>query len=242
MKRLFLLIVLWLAWSVGAAVTSPIFIPPPGEVVQTFVRMIWNGDMLRAFSYSLIRITIAACLSAVAALVIGCSMRLLPVVQELFYPLVQAMRFIPITAFYPLLTLWFGIDEGMKIAFLFVASFSFMLPSVLAALNDVNPEVVEAANIDGAGKVALMKNIILPIAAPTIAQSFVTMYAIGWTYISVAETVNAKYGVGYLIYTSSARGKTVMVFVGIMAIVLFSVIFDWLAKQGIKKIFKWKFS
>ena len=117
-----------------------------------------------------------------------------------------------------------------------------MLPSVLAALNDVNPEVVEAANIDGAGKVALMKNIILPIAAPTIAQSFVTMYAIGWTYISVAETVNAKYGVGYLIYTSSARGKTVMVFVGIMAIVLFSVIFDWLAKQGIKKTFKWKFS
>ena len=68
------------------------------------------------------------------------------------------------------------------------------------------------------------------------------MYAIGWTYIAVAETVNAKYGIGYLIYTSSARGRTSLVFVGILAIVIFSILFDWVTNVCIEKIFKWKFS
>ena len=54
--------------------------------------------------------------------------------------------------------------------------------------------------------------------------------------------MNAKYGIGYLIYTSSARGRTSLVFVGILAIVIFSILFDWVTNVCIKKIFKWKFS
>ena len=240
--RVILLILLAIIWDIGAALTSPIFVPQKGAVFREFFLLIQNGTMLKAFRYSLIRITAAALLSAGIAVPLGCLMKICHPIQNLLYPAIRAMRFLPVTAFYPLLTMWFGIGEQMKIAFLFVASFVFMLPSVLIALDDVSDDVIEAASIDGAGKFNTVTRIILPIAAPSICQSFATMYAIGWTYIAVAETVNAKYGIGYLIYTSSARGRTTLVFVGILAIVIFSIMFDWITSACIKKIFKWKFS
>lgn len=240
--RVILLILLAIIWDIGAALTSPIFVPQKSVVFREFLLLIKNGTMLKAFQYSLIRITAAALLSAGIAVPLGCLMKICHPIQNLLYPAIRAMRFLPVTAFYPLLTMWFGIGEKMKIAFLFVASFVFMLPSVLIALDDVRDDVIEAASIDGAGKFNTVTRIILPIAAPSICQSFATMYAIGWTYIAVAETVNAKYGIGYLIYTSSARGRTSLVFVGILTIVIFSILFDWVTNVCIKKIFKWKFS
>ena len=35
-------------------------------------------------------------------------------------PMMAPLRYMPISALVPLLILWFGIEEGMKVAFLFV--------------------------------------------------------------------------------------------------------------------------
>ena len=189
--RVILLILLAIIWDIGAALTSPIFVPQKGAVFREFFLLIQNGTMLKAFRYSLVRITVAAALSAGISIPLGCLMKICHPLQKLLYPAIRAMRFLPVTAFYPLLTMWFGIGEKMKIAFLFVASFVFMLPSVLIAMDDVSDDVIEAASIDGAGKFSTVTRIIFPIAAPSICQSFATMYAIGWTYIAVAETLVA---------------------------------------------------
>lgn len=233
---------IFLLWNIGAALTSPIFIPDPLTVFNSFIQMILNGQLLTAFVYSFIRITIASTISAVLAIFLGCLIRIYYPVNALLSPVVNIMRFLPVTAFYPMLTIWFGIGEEMKIAFLFVATFVYMLPSVILALNEVSKDVIEAASVEGANKEQLISRIILPIAAPSIAQSFAMMYGIGYTYIAVAEQTNAKYGIGYLIYTSSARGLTYMTFVGILTIIFIGILFDLIANKIIKKIFNWKFN
>lgn len=148
--RVILLILLAIIWDIGAALTSPIFVPQKGAVFREFFLLIQNGTMLKAFRYSLVRITVAAALSAGISIPLGCLMKICHPLQKLLYPAIRAMRFLPVTAFYPLLTMWFGIGEKMKIAFLFVASFVFMLPSVLIALDDVSDDVIEAASINDA--------------------------------------------------------------------------------------------
>jgi NitT/TauT family transport system permease protein len=67
------------------------------------------------------------------------------------------------------------------------------------------------------------------------------MYGIGWTYIAVAETVNAKYGLGFIIQQSSSRGRTDLVFMAIITIIIISVLFDNISKLLVKKIFKWRY-
>ena len=229
-------------WWIGSKLTSPIFIPSPAVVIESFVKMVLSGQLWIAAKYSFVRITIASVVSAVFAILIGSGMKTYSLVRTMLNPVVKVMRFLPVTAFYPMLTIWFGIGEEMKIAFLFVATFVYMLPSVLLALDDVDKDVIEAACVEGANRRKVVSRIILPIAAPSIAQSFAMMYGIGYTYIAVAEQTNAKFGLGYLIYTSSARGLTYMTFVGIISIIIISIVFDLLSNYVIKKTFSWKFS
>lgn len=239
--RVILLILLAIIWDIGAALTSPILFPERRCVSRILpVDPKWNNvESIPIFAGSHYGGSRFECRHLHSSWL---SDENLSFASKTALSSNSSNAVLPVTAFYPLLTMWFGIGEKMKIAFLFVASFVFMLPSVLIAMDDVSDDVIEAASIDGAGKFSTVTRIIFPIAAPSICQSFATMYAIGWTYIAVAETVNAKYGIGYLIYTSSARGRTSLVFVGILAIVIFSILFDWVTNICIKKAFKWKFS
>ena len=61
--RVILLILLAIIWDIGAALTSPIFVPQKSAVFREFFLLIQNGTMLKAFRYSLIRITAAAVLN-----------------------------------------------------------------------------------------------------------------------------------------------------------------------------------
>ena len=151
------------------------------------------------------------------------------------------MRYLPVTAFYPLLIMWFGIDELMKIIFLFIATFVYMMPSVVLCLEEINQDLIDTGLTIGMNKFQTVWRIQLPSSLPSIINSFIMMYGIGFTYIAVAETVNAKYGLGWIIQQSSSRGRTDMVFMAIIVIVLVSILFDYISKKIVKRIFKWRY-
>lgn len=236
-----LLIFLIVIWGVIAAQTNPIFIPSPSKVLEAFIEVIQTGQLFKALQYSFLRITIATFISALIAIPIGILTYNVRIVRDFLYPIISAMRYIPVTAFYPLLIMWFGIDEVMKIAFLFIATFVYMMPSVMLALDEVNQDLIDTGLTIGMSKMQTITKIQIPATLPSLMNSFIMMYGIGWTYIAVAETVNAQYGLGFIIQQSSSRGKTDLVFMAIITIIIVSVIFDTLSTLLVKKIFKWRY-
>lgn len=240
-KTTILLIFLIIIWGVAAKNSNPVFIPTPSKVLEDFVEVIKNGQLLKALRYSFLRITISTFISALVSIPIGILIYNVKIARDFLYPIVSAMRYIPVTAFYPLLIMWFGIDEGMKIAFLFIATFVYMMPSVMLALDEVNQDLIDTGLTIGMSKLQTITEIQIPATLPSLMNSFIMMYGIGWTYISVAETVNAKYGLGFIIHQSSSRGRTDMVFMSIITIVIVSVLFDSVSKLLVKKIFKWRY-
>ena len=137
--------------------------------------------------------------------------------------------------------MWFGIDETMKIIFLFMATFVYMMPSVILCLDEINQDLIDTGLTIGMSKMQTIYKIQLPASLPSILNSFVMCYGIGFTYLAVAETINAKHGLGWIIQQNSSRGRTDMVFMAIITIVVISVIFDWTSKRIIKRIFKWRY-
>ena len=240
-KTTMLLIFLIVMWGVAAQNSNPVFIPTPSKVLEDFIEVIKNGQLLKALQYSFLRITISTLISALISIPIGILIYNVKIARDFLYPIVSAMRYIPVTAFYPLLIMWFGIDEGMKIAFLFIATFVYMMPSVMLALDEVNQDLIDTGLTIGMSKLQTITQIQIPATLPSLMNSFIMMYGIGWTYISVAETVNAKYGLGFIIQQSSSRGRTDMVFMSIITIVIVSVLFDSISKLLVKKVFKWRY-
>lgn len=240
-KRLLLFGSIVMIWFVCSKNANPIFIPDPIKVFNNLIESIKSGQLLLALQYSFLRITIATCLSGIIAYPIALLVYNSKIAKDILNPIISVMRYIPVTAFYPLLIMWFGIDETMKVVFLFIATFVYMMPSVILCLDEINSDLVDTGLTIGMSKLQTIYKIQIPASLPSVLNSFIMMYGIGFTYIAVAETVNAKYGLGWIIQQSSSRGRTDMVFMAIIVIMIISVLFDFLAKQVVRKVFKWRY-
>lgn len=129
----------------------------------------------------------------------------------------------------------------MKISFLFLATFVYVLPSTVLCLDDVPQDLIDTGKSIGMKPYEIIYEILLPAALPSIMNSILMMYGIGWTYVAVVEETNAIKGLGFIINVASARGKTAVVFAAIIVIIVFSYIFDKLGNVAICKAFKWRY-
>ena len=234
-------IVILIIWYIASLKANPLFIPNPLNVFADIKLLLSTGQLQIAIIYTFRRILIASCLAGVIALPLGLLIYNFKFMRDTINPIVNLLRYVPVTAFYPLLIMWVGIDEKMKITFLFIAAFVYMMPSVVISLEEINHDLIDTGYTIGMNKLQTIFHIQLPSMLPSILNSFIMCFGIGFTYCSVVETINAKYGIGYLIQQSSSRGKTDLVFVGILSIMFISFIFDSTAKWLIRKIFKWKY-
>ena len=240
-KRLALFIGVIIIWDVCSKNVNPLFIPDPKVVFSNLIEMIKTGQLVMAIKYSFLRITIATFISASIAFPIALLVYNSKIAKDIINPIISIMRYIPVTAFYPLLIMWFGIDETMKVVFLFIATFVYMMPSVILCLEEVNSDLIDTGLTIGMSKFQTIYRIQIPASLPSVLNSFIMMYGIGFTYIAVAETINAKYGLGYIIQQSSSRGRTDLVFMAIIVIMVISVLFDFTAKKLVRHIFKWRY-
>lgn len=240
-KRLLLLITIILIWEVASQKVNNLFVPRPEKVLADFIMSIKNGSLILATVYSLRRIFVATLLSTLIAIPIGLLVYNVTIANDILHPIVGVIRYLPVTAFYPLLIMWFGINETMKIVFLFIATFVYAMPSVLLCLDEINPDLINTGKTLGMNTFQLITKVQLPATLPSILNSLIVMIGTGFSYIAVCETINAKYGLGWIIQQNSSRGRTDMVFMAIIVIAIMSVICDTLGTYLVKKIFTWRY-
>lgn len=240
-KRFILFIAIISIWSISSKNANPLFIPSPKAVFVNLIEMIKNRQLLIAIKYSFLRITVATFISGTIAYPIALLVFNSNIAKDILNPIISIMRYIPVTAFYPLLIMWFGIDEMMKIVFLFIATFVYMMPSVVLCLEEINQDLIDTGLTMGMSKLQTIYRIQIPASLPSVLNSYIMMFGIGFTYISVSETINAKYGLGFIIQQSSSRGRTDLVFMAIIVIMIISVLFDFTAKKLVRYVFKWRY-
>lgn len=228
-------------WYFASLNANPLFIPSPLKVLEDLKILLKDGTIFIHLWYTFRRIMTATCLAGIISLPLGLLVRNSKIARATIYPVISLLRYVPVTAFYPLLIMWVGIEEEMKVSFLFIACFVYMLPSVVLSLEEVNEQLIDTGLTIGMSKLQTVTRIQLPSTLPSILHSFVMMVGIGWTYCAVVETINAKYGLGYIIHQGTARGKTDLVFMAIIVIMIVSFIFDNVCKLIIRKVFKWRY-
>lgn len=236
-----LLFVAWFVLTMGdAPMVGELFLPSPTRVVQVTLRMIFDGTLGSAVVASATRISIAFALAAGLALPLGVLMGSFDPLNRMFESIMAPLRYMPISAFIPLLILWFGIDEKQKIAFLFLGVFVYLLPIVVTAIRTVPDDLVQTAYTLGATRWQVIRTVLLPAAMPAIFDSFRVMNAIAWTYVILAELVNAREGLGYLIQLAGNHLRTAEVFSGILVIGLIGLATDALIRFFNGLLFSWR--
>lgn len=242
-ENILAIIIVMFLWTVLSLFfdINELFLPKIQTVVNTFQGFMKTDLLYKSTIYSFARVSFASIITIVLSLTIAILFMNVKIIKAIFLPVISFMRYIPITAFYPLLILWIGIDENMKITLLVIANFVYFLPTTLQAFNNIPKEILEASRIDGCNSWQTTMKIIFPYAQPMLWQSFLTMSGIGWTYVILAENINTEYGLGHLMNIGLARGKTDIVFVSLIIIIFISVLTDLILSSIIKNKYSWYF-
>lgn len=220
-----LVLVVWeLASRLGYL--SPFTLAAPSAAVMTGVDMMLDGTLLphlaasagRAYSGLLIGVT----LGVVLALLSG----LTRTGEALVDGLVQIKRAVPTLALIPLVILWLGIGEAMKI---FLISTAVLVPVYVnthAALRGIDIGHVELARTLGLTRAEFIRKVALPGALPGFFVSLRLAVTLCWTSLVVLELINTQTGIGYLMNRARDWGQTDIIVVGIMIYAVLGLISD----------------
>ncbi|MCO7725269.1 ABC transporter permease [Brucella intermedia] len=212
-------------------------LPGPLDVMQALVTNAW-----------LIAENAAATISEVlGGLVLGCAfgiataigLMMSPLAQRLVMPAMVFSQAIPIFALAPILTLWLGYGPASKIAVTVLMIFFPVVSTFLDGMQRTETSLIDAAEILGAGRMAILFRIRVPSAFPSLASglSLAAVYApIGAV---VGEWVGASKGLGYLMLLANGRAKVDLMFASLFVLAAFTMLLHATVSYFARKLAAW---
>ena len=238
-------LVLLFIWAVVAStgLVSAYKLPSPWAVAKAFGYLTYyegNSMLLDATMWSVFRVATAGVVVVLIGVPFGILMGASPTINAIFSPILDPFRSAPVVAFLPLFVMWFGIDEFMKISFLFVGAVVYLIPMVRDAVKAVPSQYFISAQDIGGNSFECITKALVPMAMPRIADAIIVSVSLMWTYITVAEYVNANTGLGQIIQNARRFSAMDQVFAGIFVIVMVALLSHQLMTLAKKKFYPWE--
>jgi len=230
------------SWAVlsYAEIIPNVILPSPTDVIRAFPVLHFEEALVRSAGWSIYRVTMGFVLAALVAIPLGLLMGTFPPLKHFFAPVLDPLRFLPISALVPLTIVWFGIEEMQKIIFLFLGIFVYLLPLVVESVEGVDDVYLQTATTLGATKSQIVRHVLIPGSLPALAEALRVMNGIGWTYVILAEVINARYGLGALITVAGKRSHVDQIFALVIVILVIGVLSDLVIRFVNRRLFFWK--
>jgi NitT/TauT family transport system permease protein len=228
------LVVLWCIFSYGKLV-EPLFLPSPTAILAAAVDLLRDGSLIQDAQASVYVIVTGWALAVVAGVPVGILMGSFKVMEALVEPVVDFVRYLPVSAMIPLLILYIGIGTAEKIAVIFIGTFFQLVLLVADVAAHVPHEQLDVSYTLGASRAQVVARVLLPATLPGVMDTLRITMGWAWTYLIVAEIVSADRGLGYLILNSMRGLFTDRIFVGLAVIgglgLLMDLSFKWLHRR-----------
>ncbi|MDN3920827.1 ABC transporter permease [Roseateles violae] len=233
-----LFIAVWAAATLGGFVSKTFLADPLSMLKSGWVLLTQMGFAVD-IGMTVWRVVGGFAIAALLALPLGVLMGAYKPVEAFFEPFVSFARYLPASAFIPLLMLWVGIGEAQKLAVIFIGSFFQLVLMIAVQVGGTRRDLVEAAYTLGVSDAGLLRRVLLPGAAPAIAEILRMVLGWAWTYVIVAELIGASSGIGHMITDSQALLATDQIIFGIIVIGLIGLVSDFAFKAANRRLFPW---
>ena len=235
----FLLILFWSTGS-AAGLIDPRVLPAPWTTAATAWELIRDGHLQDNLAVSAVRAAEGFAWGVGAGVLVALISGLSQLGGYVFDGLVQIKRAIPTLALIPLVILWFGIGETMKVT---VIAFSVFVPIYIqthAALRGIDVKYLELAETVDLSRWAFIRDVVLPGALP----GFLTGLRFGvlgaWLALVVVEQLNATSGIGYMINLARTYAQSDVILVGLVVYALLGLASNAAVSLAEARLLTWR--
>ena len=229
-------------WSVATlgGFVSPTFLADPFAMLREGWQLLVRYGFAYDIAMTVWRVVGGFVLAALVAVPLGILMGAYKPIEAFLEPFVSFARYLPASAFIPLLILWAGIGELQKLLVIFIGSVFQIILMIAVNVGNTRRDLVEAAYTLGARDSGIIRRVLLPSSAPEIAEILRLVLGWAWTYVIVAELIGSSSGIGHMITDSQALLNTGQIIFGIIVIGLIGLVSDFLFKAFNAWLFPWK--
>ncbi|MEG1594277.1 MAG: ABC transporter permease [Oscillibacter sp.] len=216
-------------WVVASNAASLVF-ASPAKTFGRFMEKAMDGTLWGHVSISLFRVVIGFGLAFVASIPVAFLMVWYDPFRHVVEPWIQFVRNIPPLAYITLVIVGAGVGEPSKIIVLFIACFLTMVVTIFQGVKGVDPTLLKAARVLGAGERDIFFHVVIPASTPFILVAARLGLSVALTTLIAAELTGASKGLGTMIQRAGGTLDMGTVLMGIIVIGVIGLTFE----QGVK--------
>ncbi len=226
---------------------NPIYLPAPHTVAVSFVNSFITPPqraedpwLYQSLLHSISVIFWGFFLSSIFGVPLGILCGTYKFFTHLIEPFIEYFRYLPAPVFGALAVAILGINDGPKIAIIFIGTFFQQVLVIANTTRKLDVSLIEAAQTLGAKRLTIVKTVVIPGILPDLYRDMRILLGWAWTYLIVAEVVGTSTGISWFINQQAKYRNFDQVFAAILTIGLIGVLSDQiLAKIG-RKLFHWE--
>jgi ABC-type nitrate/sulfonate/bicarbonate transport system permease component len=191
--------VLFAIWWFATANSTNFYLPPLREILRIFPD-VWTGDRLRTDVLpSLLRLAGGYTLAVVAGIALGVLVGSYRAVRAVLEPVLEFFRAIPPPVLVPVIMLFAGIGDTMKVVVIAAGCVWPILLNTVEGVRAVDSVLADTCRSYRIGGPARLRHLVLRGASPQIAVGMRQALSIGIILMVISEMFAASNGLGFAI-------------------------------------------
>jgi NitT/TauT family transport system permease protein len=232
----------FVAWQLfaSAEIVSPLFLPAPTDMVSAIKDGFDDGTLPAAIGFSLRNFAIGLAAACVVGIPLGLAMGASRVVYTIFSPYVWSMQSLPRVAIMPLLILIFGFSVMAELVLIFLSAVFPIVINCMAGVKTVEPSLLRAGRVFGAGRIDIYRRIILPYTLPFVIAGVNQGMSRGLVGMVIAEIFGGNQGLGYVIQRAGETFNSPLLYGALLVLVIVALAFVQTARWLEYKAAPWR--
>jgi len=233
----------WFAlWQLTAElqILDPVLSKSPVQAWEWFVQAVESGELWSNTMATMTAVLISWVLASVVGAVFGLALGLLPTVERVIAPFLDAANAMPRIALAPLFIVAFGIGITAKVALACTLVFFIVMSGARAGVRSVDQEWLRMSAVMGASKLQVFVKILFPVATPAIFAALRLGLIYALLGVVGSELISAKDGLGQLISKYSSLFQMEAVYAILILLSLGAVLLNLLMLAAEQWLLRWQ--
>ncbi|SHM18449.1 ABC transporter permease [Actinacidiphila paucisporea] len=234
-----LVVLIW--WAASATgYLDPRILSGPGAVASTAADLIKSGRLQSNVAVSLQRAGLGLLFGVLAGVLLAVAAGLSRVGEYLLDGTLQVKRAIPSLALLPLMILWLGIGEEMKVTLIALGVTVVVYINTYASLTGIDRRYVELGESLDLSRLQFIRKVVVPGALPGFFVGLRLAVTASWLGLVVVEQVNATKGLGYMMFQAQLYAQSDVIIVGLVVYGVFGFVSDALVRAAERRVLSWR--